>query len=150
VQEEHKRFILVQAEECPTSSEEGETCIILHRGACGRGYKWVRERGCPQVSRWECSACVTLSEPSQGPGESCARVLSYVCVMPSSSFSYPRTVPACSFYSLKEVQGYKMLVHGTILAREVAQGPREVLIWWRRVLHYRGMELVLLALWLQG
>jgi hypothetical protein len=45
VQEEHKQFILVRAEECPTSSEEGETCIILHRSACGRGYKRVRERG---------------------------------------------------------------------------------------------------------
>jgi hypothetical protein len=57
-------------------------------------------------------------------------------------------VPAC--YSLKEVQGYKMLVYGTILAEEEASGPREVLIWWRRDLHYSGMALVLLALWLQG
>jgi hypothetical protein len=48
VQEEHKRFILVQAEECPTSSEEDESCIILHRSACGRGYKWVREGGVPR------------------------------------------------------------------------------------------------------
>jgi hypothetical protein len=48
VQEEHKRFILVRSEECPMSSEEGETCIILHRSACGRGYKRVREGGAPR------------------------------------------------------------------------------------------------------
>jgi hypothetical protein len=42
VQEEHKRFILVRAEKCTTSNEEGETCIILHRSVCGRGYKRVR------------------------------------------------------------------------------------------------------------
>jgi hypothetical protein len=49
VQEEHKRFILVQAKECPTSSEEGETCIILHRGACGRGLQaGEREGGVPR------------------------------------------------------------------------------------------------------
>jgi hypothetical protein len=45
VQEEHKLFILVRAEECPTSSEDGESCIILHRSACSRGYKRVREGG---------------------------------------------------------------------------------------------------------
>jgi hypothetical protein len=43
VQEEHKRFILVWTEECPTSSEREESCIILHRSACSRSYKWVRE-----------------------------------------------------------------------------------------------------------
>jgi hypothetical protein len=44
----NKRFILVRAEECPTSSEEGGTCIILHQSACGRGYKRVREGGVPR------------------------------------------------------------------------------------------------------
>jgi hypothetical protein len=58
---------------------------------------------------------VTLPEPSQGPGELC------VCV-------FFRTVPACSFYSLKEVQGYKMLVRGVILVGEIAPGPWEGLI----------------------
>jgi hypothetical protein len=48
VQEEHKRFILVQAKECPTSSGGGESCIILHRSACSRGYKQVREGGIPR------------------------------------------------------------------------------------------------------
>jgi hypothetical protein len=48
VQEEHKRFILVWAEECPTFSGDGETCIILHRSACSRGYKRVREGGAPR------------------------------------------------------------------------------------------------------
>jgi hypothetical protein len=60
------------------------------------------------------------------------------------------TVPACSFYSLKEVQGYKTLVRGVILVGEIAPGPREGLIWWGRDLHCRGMALVLLAPWLYG
>jgi hypothetical protein len=47
VQEEHKRFILVWAEECPMSSGGGEFCIILHRSICSRGYKRVREGGAP-------------------------------------------------------------------------------------------------------
>jgi hypothetical protein len=48
VQEEHRRFILVRAEKCPTSSGGGEFCIILHRSACSRGYKRVREGGAPK------------------------------------------------------------------------------------------------------
>jgi hypothetical protein len=48
VQEEHKRFILVRAEECPTSNGGGEFCIILHRSDCSRGYKRVREGGAPR------------------------------------------------------------------------------------------------------
>jgi hypothetical protein len=48
VQEERKRFILVQAEKCPTSDGGGEFCIILHRSACSRGYKRVREGGAPK------------------------------------------------------------------------------------------------------
>jgi hypothetical protein len=75
VQEKHKRFILVQAEEYPTSSEEGRICIILHRSACGRGYKRVREGVSPGLKmRVEC-VCVTLPEPSQGPGELSVRVI---------------------------------------------------------------------------
>jgi hypothetical protein len=62
----------------------------------------------------------------------------------------PKTVPACSFYSLKKVQGYKMLVHGMILVGERAPRPREGLIWWRCGLHCRGMASVLLAPWLHG
>jgi hypothetical protein len=56
------------------------------------------------------------------------------------------TVPACSFYSLKEVQGHKMSVRGAIFVGEGVQRPREGLIRWRRGLHCRGMALVLLAL----
>jgi hypothetical protein len=48
VQEEHRRFILVRAEKCPTSSGGGEFCIILHRSACSRGYERVREGGAPK------------------------------------------------------------------------------------------------------
>jgi hypothetical protein len=62
-------------------------------------------------------------------------------------FSRPfGTIPACSFYSPKEVQGYKMLVRGAILVGEGAPRPQEGLIWWRRGLYYRGMVLILLAL----
>jgi hypothetical protein len=63
-----------------------------------------------------------------------------------SFFSHRRTVPTCSFYSLKEVQGYKMLVCGVILAGEAALGPRWGLIRWQRGLYYGGMASVLLAL----
>jgi hypothetical protein len=48
VQEEHKRFILVRAEECPTSSAGEESCIILYQSAYSRGYKRVREGGAPR------------------------------------------------------------------------------------------------------
>jgi hypothetical protein len=61
-------------------------------------------------------------------------------------FSRRRTVPACSFYSLKEVQGYKRLVCGVILAGEAALGPRGGLIRWRRGLYCGGMASLLQAL----
>jgi hypothetical protein len=48
VQEEHRRFILVRVEKCPTSSEGDEFCTLLHRSACSRGYKLVREEGAPK------------------------------------------------------------------------------------------------------
>jgi hypothetical protein len=62
VQEEHKRFILVQAEECPTSSGGGESCIILHRSACNRGYKRVREKETPR-SQDASGECVCVCSP---------------------------------------------------------------------------------------
>jgi hypothetical protein len=40
------------------------------------------------------------------------------------------TVPACSFYSLKEVQGYRMLVRGVTLDGKGAQRPQEGFIRW--------------------
>jgi hypothetical protein len=61
-----------------------------------------------------------------------------------------RTVPACSFYSLKEVQNYKVLVRGAILVGERAPRPQEGLIWWGRDSHCRSMTVVLLAPWLHG
>jgi hypothetical protein len=48
VQEEHKRFILAWAKECPMSSAGEESCIILYRSAYSRGYKLVREGGAPR------------------------------------------------------------------------------------------------------
>jgi hypothetical protein len=84
---------------------------------------------------------VTLLVPSQGPGELSVRVCMFL-----SLFSPPGTVPACSFYSLKEVQSYRMLVCGVTLVGEGAPRPREDLIQWRRGLHCGGMALVLLVL----
>jgi hypothetical protein len=63
VQEEHKRFILVRTEECPTSSRGGESYIILHRSACSRGYKRVREGGAPK-SQDVSGVCVSASNES--------------------------------------------------------------------------------------
>jgi hypothetical protein len=74
------------------------------------------------------------------------RVSCVVSLLVVSSFFFPGTIPVCSFYSLKEVQGYKMLVRGTIFVGEGAQRSREGLIWWRRGLHCRSMALILLAL----
>jgi hypothetical protein len=86
---------------------------------------------------------VTLLAPSQGLGELSVRVSSrFVLLLWLSS----RTAPACSFYSLKEVQGYKMLVCGVILVGEGVQRPQEGLIQCRHGPHYGGMALVLLAL----
>jgi hypothetical protein len=63
---------------------------------------------------------VTLPEPSQGLEESFARVLScaYMRVSLLVFSVSSRMVPVCSFYSLKEVQGYKMLVRGRSLLRK--------------------------------
>jgi hypothetical protein len=65
VQEEHKRFILVLIEECPMSSGEGGSCIILHRSACSRGYKQASVGGAPrsQDASGVC-ACVFVSDES--------------------------------------------------------------------------------------
>jgi hypothetical protein len=69
-----------------------------------------------------------------------------MCVLVFLFSSSLGTVPAYCFYSLKEVQSYKMLVRGVTLIGEGALRPREGLIRWRRELHCGGMALVLLAL----
>jgi hypothetical protein len=84
---------------------------------------------------------MTLLVPLQGPRE----LSIHACVL-VSLFSSLVTVTACSFYRLKEVQGYKMLVRGVTLVGEGAPRPREGLIRWRRGLHYGGMALILLTL----
>jgi hypothetical protein len=68
---------------------------------------------------------VTLLVPLQGPRE----LSIHVCVL-VSLFSSLVTITSCSFYSLKEVQGYRMLVHGVILVGEGAPRPRVGLIRW--------------------
>jgi hypothetical protein len=47
-----------------------------------------------------------------------------LCLCEGSSFFFlaSRMVPACSFYSLKEVQGYKMFVRGRSLLEKQPQG----------------------------
>jgi hypothetical protein len=64
-------------------------------------------------------------------------------------FSSLEMILACSFYRLKEVQGYKMLVCGVTLAGGGAWRPREGLIRWRRGPYCGGMASVLLALLLR-
>jgi hypothetical protein len=54
---------------------KGGFVLSLHRSACGRGYKRVREGVSPGLKmRVEC-VCVTLPEPSQGLGELSVRVI---------------------------------------------------------------------------
>jgi hypothetical protein len=48
VQEEHKRFILVRAEECPTSSGEESLVLPCTEVLVVGGYKLVREGGAPR------------------------------------------------------------------------------------------------------
>jgi hypothetical protein len=88
----------------------------------------------------------TLPDPSQGPGESFARVFSCACERVSLLVfpSFSRMVPACSFYSLKEVQGYRMSVRDPCWGS--SPGASGGLIRWCRGLHCRGMASVLLAL----
>jgi hypothetical protein len=86
-----------------------------------------RERGrSSQVSmrEWRKWVCATLLVTSQGPRELPARILRCVVVVVLSVYLWLGCVvfggpfgmiPACSFYSLKEVQGYKMLVYGVTL-----------------------------------
>jgi hypothetical protein len=45
-----------------------------------------------------------------------------------SSTSPPRMIPTCSFYSLKEVQGYMMLVFGVSLRVEEPRGLERAFI----------------------
>jgi hypothetical protein len=79
VQEEHKGFILIRTKECPTSSGEGESCIILHRSACSRGYKRVREGGTPR-SQDVSGVCVFASDESNGL---------WICLLSSMKWSLP-------------------------------------------------------------
>jgi hypothetical protein len=75
---------------------------------------------------------VTPLEASQGLEELSVRVC---LVFHLSLFSSPGTVSACSFYSLKEVQSYKILVRGVILVGVEARRPWEGLIRWRHGLY---------------
>jgi hypothetical protein len=86
------------------------------------------ERGrISQVSwcEWKVWACATLLVPLQGPGELLVCdwlgvVVVVVLFSPSGSplgfFGPLGTIPTCSFYSLKEVQGYKMWACGVAFA----------------------------------
>jgi hypothetical protein len=72
---------------------------------------------------------VTLLETSRGLGELSVHAC-VLCCFVARGLSPPfGTVPTCSFYSLKEVQGYKTSVRGVIFVEEGAHRPREGLIW---------------------
>jgi hypothetical protein len=105
VQEEYMQFILVRAEKCPTSSGGGEFYIILHRTACSRCYKRVREGGAPK-SQGVSGECVCVCDPA-GALARFRRViylcLALCCCGGCSLFRPLGMIPACSFYCLKEV-----------------------------------------------
>jgi hypothetical protein len=86
----------------------------------------IHERGrSSQVSRheWRKWVCATLLVASQGPGELSARVLRcVVAVVLLLLFRSCGMIPACFFYRLKEVQGYKMLAYGVTLLVEEPGG----------------------------
>jgi hypothetical protein len=64
--------------------------------------------------------------------------------------SCPGMIPACSFYSLKEVTGLQNVgMWYNPNEREREPRPRKGLIRWHRGLHYGGMASVLLALLLR-
>jgi hypothetical protein len=112
VQEEHKRFILVRAKKCPTSSERGESCIILHRSACSRGYKLVREGGTPrsQDMSGECvSVCVPMNLPS-------------VCSSSSLLFFLEWSMPS-PFIDARGTQGYMYVLRDIFSRKEDLRPP---------------------------
>jgi hypothetical protein len=132
VQEGHRRFILVQAEKCSTSTGE-ESSILSCTKVPVVGVTSECERGrISQVSwrEWRKWVCVTLLVTSQGLGELPARILCCVAMVVLlfglssvgvvSCVSRPLgMILACSFYSLKEVQCYMMLAYGvTLLVKE--------------------------------
>jgi hypothetical protein len=144
VQEGHKRFIMVRAEECPTSSGGGETLLSCTK-VLAVGVTSGRERGMFPDLKMKVKVRVQLCRSPRKIQKSCVFVCA--CVL----FSLERSLHA-SFYSLKEVQAYKILVRGVILVRERERAPRpqEGLIWWGHDSYYRGMESVLLVSWLHG
>jgi hypothetical protein len=81
----------------------------------------VREGGAPK-SQGVSGECVCDSARALA----ISRRVFCSCVYLMSS----RTVPPCSFYSLKEVQGYEILVRGVNLVGKGAQRPKEGLIRW--------------------
>jgi hypothetical protein len=112
-----------------------------------------RERGRgSQVSRceWSACACDPFESLARSRRVACLCVVSCLCEGFTTCFSvFSRMVLACSFYSLKEVQGYKMWCVGDPCW---GSSPRASggLIRWRRGLYCRGMASVLLVLLLHG
>jgi hypothetical protein len=81
------------------SSAEEESCIILHRSACSRGYKRVREGGAPR-SRVENGVSVCVGGVFSPLAFSC-------CLF---SFSLPLgMVPAFPFYRCKGSTGLQVM-----------------------------------------
>jgi hypothetical protein len=116
--QEHKRFILVQAEECPMSSGGGESCIILHRSAYSRGYKRVREGGTSRsqdVSGEWVSMCVPMDLPS---------VYSSSLLFFSLEWSLPSP-----FIDARRTQGYMYVLRDIFPGKEDPMPPLSPCSW---------------------
>jgi hypothetical protein len=122
VQEEYKRFILIRAEECPTSSGWGESCIISHRSACSRGYKQVREGGTPR-SQDVSGECVFAFDVLNG-----LWILPSVCF--SSSFSLEWSLPS-PFIDARGTQGYMHVLCDIFPGKEDPRPSLSPCSWWR-------------------
>jgi hypothetical protein len=111
VQEKHRQFILVRAEKCPISSG-GKSSVL----SCTEVLVVEVTSGC---ERGECGCvCDSTGALARSRRVVCSCLALCRCGRSSSSsFSVSLgMIPACSFYSLKEVQGYKMLACGVTLA----------------------------------
>jgi hypothetical protein len=107
-------FILAWAEECPTSSGRGESCIILHRSAYSRGYKRVREGGTPR-SQDVSGVCVFASDE-----------LNSLCICLLSPMNWSLPSP---FIDVRGTLGYMHVLHDIFPRKEDLRPSRLPCSW---------------------